>query len=1723
MRMKKLTLSAALFLTATSATCIAADSQGITWERTWLDKIQLRWQPPVDDPHGMKPADMDDWRPAFSFNVSANCTVSDGKYIYSGATSFDKYDMEGNFIENFSIPDLPEMYCMTYDGKYFYGTSYEQFGIFQIDMDKRELVRIIPTKTQMYHLAYIPTLDGGKGGFEVGNPTQGTFLRMDGTPLGGLLDYAADLGSGWYCYGSTYMNGHLYIYCGDQSYLRKVMEYDVDKMEFTGNFFDLSGFIGQGGVQDRYAARNIATYTYPENRQYLMLIDYNGLTYYATSVLVGENPLVEGLQGYNIYRNGERINDTPIGVEEYAFEDSGLAETTPYEYEIKGVAGEMDGQDIFQTLVELPSTSQIPLTDDFSSYEMSIDKAGTKMMANYWTITPELPSAKWTVTGANGQCMQFSYAPDTKYRQTLVSKPLQATAGHSVRLSMSYACNYYGQGTENERMTVQVTTDGGVTWTEAGSVSYKPSTAFTPVEFDLTDLVAGKRFQFRLKGDGESVSFVYNWQIDDIKVWEYRPTNAEMTITFAGTQVTSPLNVTLTMEDIGETYTCTTDNTGHFAIADIESGTYDVTVSSGNFTQTVEGLSIGSDQTEYTIDLPGGYFESETSSIELTVAPGASQTVSIPFTNAGNAEAPSSVSLGFENLGEGELHGNSTLEVSPEYSLTSAFDLASANEASLFIYGSRLWTKVNDYSVTKLNSYTPDGQFVETVTLTADGELPNTISGFFATEDSVYVYTMAALWKDPAVPVYIIPIDWSRKQILTDRKRAIDAQITAVSAIHFEKSVNTLYVRDASNGLYEVSPADGTVIKKHTLPDINYSGLAFDSFGKGGPYLWMLEKASGEAGFSLVRYSLEEEQFTLDRYSLNNDPESILNGISAMAMYDGSIIGTTQLKSGYYSLAIRQNLSGTPAAGTQILAYRIFPVETWLQAGESEEVAAGQQASLPVTVNATDLADKSIKTGSVIISSDNLGKDLVIPVTLHVDSDIAAQYPAPVQIKAAVNDNYEVELSWTQPDSRNKVKTYYAVRDGETLENGTSDTHLTDYLPKEGEQAYRIVAVYESGYRTMSQEEVKVTVSDPVWGLPVTNMKASVVARDNVRLSWDKTPQYRSAFFDDFESYDPFLTEGIGEWTLVDGDRMWTFGNNNIDYPNETAQMAGMTYNPSRTTPATSPLGNGSEQCFTFISGNIAQMPNDDWLISPLLALKGSSTFRFEACTASTSYGKERIYACYSTTGNAPADFIALTDNVIEVEGQWTTFEFEVPANTRYVAIHYVSQNTFMLFVDNIFVGQTSGYSPAAGYNVYRDGKKLNDMPLAENRYTDYSLPDGDYEYKVEILFENGASAMTDPHSVTVDTRERASAPRDLTLVEQAEGSVRLSWRTPEVAESLQLRYDNGEVANSLGGNSHVYVAVKWDETDIRLYEGYSITGLHFHIAEPVSSVTPLLFRDGVVVRTGEPFEPTVGTFTDYTFTEPLLLEGGHSYMVGYYAAVDPGYYPLSHDAGPGTPGKSDLISTDGVEWNSIFELYGTAEYDINWSIAANLEIVPVTEATAGSETSYSLPTDKTAGKQLQLTHKFSTARPEAYNASETVDRLLGYNVYRNEECLNSTPQAELTYTDTPLDDAVYYVTAVWSESGELASDKVEYHHSGLDKADISTAVYPNPVSDRLYIEGLFDRILIHTASGQLVYEAGNESRETAVSVPVSGFARGVYVITILHGNETSHHKVIVN
>ena len=334
----------------------------------------------------------------------------------------------------------------------------------------------------------------------------------------------------------------------------------------------------------------------------------------------------------------------------------------------------------------------------------------------------------------------------------------------------------------------------------------------------------------------------------------------------------------------------------------------------------------------------------------------------------------------------------------------------------------------------------------------------------------------------------------------------------------------------------------------------------------------------------------------------------------------------------------------------------------------------------------------------------------------------------------------------------------------ETLETGKStNVSFERTMPALATEpvTYFAKVVYAADENAENNQTSSIEVVPVVSNLPVaTDLQASNVEA-GIKLTWNE-PNLEGGvpeeITDDFEDGESFAAE-YGNWTFVDGDNSAVGGFKGIDLPGIAAGTATGSFwifdNTSESFNASFDAHSGNKYLFALFRYDDGT--TDDWAISPELT-GDAQTISFYARSYSTSY-PEKITVYYSTGSKETSDFIEVEGSTVSsVPGEWTEYSYNLPAGAKYFAIRSWATSSFMLMVDDVT------YTPAgvtanleiAGYNIYRDGVKINDAPVADCEYIDSNVEVGtQYTYVVTVVYtDKGESRGSDE---VVITREDVS------------------------------------------------------------------------------------------------------------------------------------------------------------------------------------------------------------------------------------------------------------------------------------------------------------------------------------------------------------------------------
>lgn len=337
-----------------------------------------------------------------------------------------------------------------------------------------------------------------------------------------------------------------------------------------------------------------------------------------------------------------------------------------------------------------------------------------------------------------------------------------------------------------------------------------------------------------------------------------------------------------------------------------------------------------------------------------------------------------------------------------------------------------------------------------------------------------------------------------------------------------------------------------------------------------------------------------------------------------------------------------------------------------------------------------------------------------------------------------------------------------------------------------------------------------------------------------------------------------------------------------------------------------------------------------------------------------------------------------------------------------------------------------SATSAPDGYNVYRDGTKVNDALIADCSYQLSGESDGQHTYTVGAVY---GSDVKQSSSVTLTTTAASAqqAPAATFTGEADALNGTLSWQAPLTLNAdKQLTWNNGEYKYSIGGSStsspKVWVKQDFDANDLLACQGGKITAINSYLNEAVKTATIFVIKNGTIDYSETVADSVVtalktGEWSKFTLATPYQLEVGNAYAFGvYYTHVSKGH-PIGVDSSDGVNNKGNMFSvtspkTDFKKSTPTWKTLTSGNYAGNFMLSADIEGVSgETEAVAGYDLyregkviasdikttsyddvvsepgiyNYSLVTKYATKKSPELTTQLVYTQPESYAAPTIV------------------------------------------------------------------------------------------------------------------------------------------
>ncbi len=1598
--------------------------------------------------------DSNRWETQPSFTASSDLQQSiafDGEYYYTTSSvelgKFWKYDRNGKFIEQFSIPEMYyALYDLTYDGRYFYGSDYSS-RIFKLDFDNRRIAGIIHVNStnasdqatikslKITHISYDPD----RKGFWVGSFTNMFFINAEGKMMTGVINLASS--GSVAIYGSAYDNvspGGPYLWLSDMTaentdQIDKVLirQFSVSRLAMTDvkhSLTDAPGYVlgnqtsGENYVCGIFASTDVVPgkltlmgalnqmpnlffrYTLCETDKWLSITPNHGtLAPGATQDFSIGLDALEAKQGdsfttHAVLKTNPETDDQAVAISLNATGES----ATPRPQNVMATAGNQcatvtwqkgngsataDGYNIYRNNHRVNTAPVKGLT--FTDSQLTYGEYTYKVTAVYGSKESRMSDSVKTFVKDGAQY----YAP--------VNLASTIDGNKNVHLSwaspLAYAdkdatmawCN--GKHADDIGLTDGGIYYAGVAWDADDIVPYR-NKRVKSVAVQIVNPVT--YMALIIQKDGENIykkryngDLKYDGTLSEIPVEGDVVLEPGHRYTF-GFQIMSDAGV----QPLGIDDSKAVFNKGNLLSSDGKSW-HSASISGieGNFNIRVNVASAASDEQQ-----PVGY---------NVYRDGEKVNAEVVSANTYNDVLPTTGTHTYTVTSVYADGGESAMSQATSVEAYEIKDRTAPHNIHVDVEGNR------DISL-RWDNPTVGGQQTLSADLTrrpvtTDNDCPEFISSFrgpksgmAVTTDGKWIYT-SIYNEDGRIEKYDLQGNKAGSYKIDD--------IDGIRNMAFDGE--WLYIADNTNYIHRVDPAT-----MQNLEDISIS-----EYSRHMAYVPTLDNGNG--GFEVGDWETSI-YVAKNGGKLGTGPS--FKGASGTAYYDGKIYAFEQ----------------------------------------------GNDAN-KYTIGIYDFA-----TGDRIGSID-MGKygeiDNIAPATAGGMSSFTSKDGITYLLLALQRQDEATEFVTLDLGGLTTVAGYNVYRNGEKRNSELlTRRYFEETETAEGTYDYEVQTVYINGDTSGMSHKASATIFPTGEAKTPVNVQARQSSYGyNVLLSFADPDMYLNA-----ASVERFESQAEGS---------------------EVYAVKGERYQSNWTVV--------SDQAF---DGSKAMTADRQKAAFAVVPTAGMSYLRFAAHNADDHDGDGKLTLYYSTGGTDRENFIFLKD--ITTAEAWQDVTCELPAGTEYVALAKEASQPAQ-YVDNVALYADAPQSNVYGFDIYRNGTKVNSQPVSGISYVDRNLLPGKYTYQVTLTTKTAAvSEKSAPVSLDLYYDNGSLAPANLRVSQTAEGN-KLSWMFPALGEPIYLRWHDGYNYNAggLSNGGAFFAGAKWFASDLKGYGSLALSDVEVYINQIPEALFLLVYENNTLVR--QQYVPTLKQYAFNTIhlDEPLKVDETKDLRVAVYVEHNEITVPLGYDHGPARSGRGDLYSSDGVTWTTMEE--SGSEVDANWNISIGLS--PYSNSLPGTS-------QKAPRRTLRFTPKHTapagaTLKAVSAKGETASDKnvFYGYNVYRNGERLNDDLMTDTTYTDNKKADdkyLSYQVSAVYAIAGEKFSDKVTVAATGIDGISIDAGVKVMVEGNNLVVLGAHagDRIALYTTEGkQMASLTATDSYRHDISLATA--TAGVYVVKVGH------------
>ena len=375
-----------------------------------------------------------------------------------------------------------------------------------------------------------------------------------------------------------------------------------------------------------------------------------------------------------------------------------------------------------------------------------------------------------------------------------------------------------------------------------------------------------------------------------------------------------------------------------------------------------------------------------------------------------------------------------------------------------------------------------------------------------------------------------------------------------------------------------------------------------------------------------------------------------------------------------------------------------------------------------------------------------------------------------------------------------------------------------------------------------------------------------------------------------------------------------------------------------------------------------------------------------------------------------------------------------------------------------------------------------------------------------------------------------------------------ICWEAPYVPGPISewIHWDDGTPFSAIGltDGGTFSVAARWDAGQLSDYAGTSITKMQYVVQDGFTDVELKIWEGTSLVWSENVTATSVAGMWNEVALTPLSLDTSEELWVGYTITHTAGTFSAATDAGPAVAGYGDMISLDGVVWESMATAYGL---DYNWNVQFY-----VTEVSSSASSSVTLVDNAVYDNASTSLSQGPIAVDPQPAITETSRDMTGFNIYRMEEGASEYElydvvdyvegQASYCYFDPypevmPQMGYYYMVTSSYASETDACEsapamaleipedDFVYVFVTGIDDPNsiALTNLYPNPAQDNVTVTSSvpMNKLTVTNYVGQVVY-TGEMFDATSVELNTSSYQAGVYLVKIDTDNGVVTKQVVI-